>query len=140
MEMANNNARRFERRRCRGDVLVSKLGGGPRLKGALVDISSGGARVILDRPLHSGEVIRLILPGRPGKVHHSGRIMIGQVLHSGGVPGRHVVGIGFGWYKGGEKTPRSSGRTSGLWSWLSGFLPKREDEVRPSGTKVEQSG
>ena len=61
---------------------MSRLSGGSPFKGTLSGLGNAGARVILDRPLDSGEVIRLTFPRKPGETRHRGRMIIGQVLHS----------------------------------------------------------
>jgi hypothetical protein len=139
MEMICDHARLFERQAGQGEVLVSKLCEGRSLKGALVDITSGGARILLDQPLDSGEVIRLTFLRRPDEVQHAGQMIIGQVLQSRGGPGRYVVGIAFGWYTGVKKAPRPIRRKGGLWSWFGLFSKKRKGDDRPSRRWVKET-
>ena len=127
--MKHDSARACAESSCQGEVRVTRLSGGPSIKGKVVDIRSGGAHLILDDPLNTGEIIRLILPARPDEVVHSGRMMIGRVLCSGGTPGRHNVGIGFGWRTDGKSKPRPSHRESGLWSWVR-FLREKDAVIR----------
>jgi len=118
-------ARIAERPTSPNEVWVNKLSGGPILKGSLADLGSAGARVILDRSLETGEVIRLTFPRESGGIRHQGRMIIGRVLHSRGVSGRHVVGVAFGWSTGCKRkqSPRLPKR--GFWSWLRAYWGSR---------------
>jgi hypothetical protein len=91
------SARTFNRRRCRGQVLVYDLSGGETLKGELTDLGNGGARLLLDRPLSEGHVVRLVFPRRSEPGHRNGRTIVGQVVHSRSDARGAVVGVAFGW-------------------------------------------
>jgi hypothetical protein len=108
------------------EVLVNKLSGGSALKGSLIGLGSGGARVMLDRPLESGEVIRLTFPQELAARCPGGRMIIGQVRHSSGVPGRHVVGVSFGWPTGFNRRPSRIPLKPGLWSRLRDYLSRNK--------------
>ncbi len=100
---------------------MNKLNGGPTLKGSLADLGSNGARVILDRPLENGEVIRLSFPREPGEVLYPGRTIIGRVLHSRGGLRRHVVGVAFGWSTACTRKRPPSPPKTGWWSSLRAY-------------------
>jgi PilZ domain len=90
--------RTFERRPCRGEVLIYNLSGGPALKAALIDLGRGGASIALDRHLSPGMVVRLVFPRKSGETHRSGRVIVGNIVHSRIEAGRHVIGVVFGWH------------------------------------------
>jgi hypothetical protein len=77
--------------------LVYRLGGGPSIKGKLADLGGGGARVVLERPLDRGEVVRLIFPRKADQAQQPGRLIIGHVVHSRAALEGYVVGVAFGW-------------------------------------------
>jgi hypothetical protein len=117
-------ARSFNRRRCRGQVLVHDLSGGETLKGELADLGKGGARLLVDRPLAEGHVVRLVFPRRSEPGHRNGRTIVGQVVHSSRHARGSVVGIAFGWDTAvaeslGPRAPRKA-----CWSWLGFFSRK----------------
>ena len=122
--MAGERARLFPRRRCRGGILVSRLSGGPSLKGILTDLSGGGARLILDRPLGRGEVVRLVFPRKGNAASQPGRIILGQVVHSQIEPGCHIVRVAFAWDAAVKQSPRAIAPKRGLFSWFRGFWQK----------------
>jgi PilZ domain len=136
--MTDGDTRQSDRRACEGKVLVTQLSGGPDLVGSLVEIGGGGVRIIVERPLYCGDMVRLILPGRPGGVRNPGRPIVGKVRHSGGTPGRHVIGIAFDGDTGVEKEPPPSRRKIGLWSWFRHFSQKKMNEDRSSRTTAKK--
>jgi hypothetical protein len=120
--MPVESARLFGRRPCRSTVVVRRMGGGPSLRGTVADLGGGGARLRLDGPLGAGEVIRLVFPPKKGGASHTGRMILGQVVHSQAEPSGHVVGIAFGW----DATDKEKGaptinRKAGLLSWFRSF-------------------
>ncbi len=126
-EMSDPAARVADQPTNPSEVLVSRLSGGSPLKGTLSGLGNAGARVILDRPLDSGEVIRLTFPRKPGETRHRGRMIIGQVLHSRYESGHHIVGVAFGWSTGFKRKPSkrsASPFNHGLWSWLCDYFVK----------------
>jgi hypothetical protein len=129
--MAVESPRLFQRRRCRGGVLVHRLGGGPSLKGSLADVGGGGARLILDRPLGSGEVIRLVFPPRSGDASRQGQMILGQVVHSQAESGGHVVGVAFGWDASFGESVRPAARETGFLSWFRSFWKKATSRPAP---------
>lgn len=121
--MAVERPRLFQRRRCRGGVVVHRLGGGPSLKGTLADLGGGGARLMLDRPLGPGEVIRLVFPAKGGGTRRQGRMILGQVVHLQAEPGGYAVGVAFGW-DAAKEVARPVSRKAGLLSWFRSFWRK----------------
>ncbi|MHB1557232.1 MAG: PilZ domain-containing protein [Isosphaeraceae bacterium] len=99
-------------------VWVNKLSGDRPLKGSLVGLTSTGVRLILDRPLESGEVIRLVFARQPGEVCYQGQTIIGQVRQSRNEAGRHIVGVAFGWATGCNRKRSPRPPKAGWWSWL----------------------
>jgi hypothetical protein len=130
--MAEERTRRFQRRPCRGEVLVYRLGGGPAIKGTLIDIG-GGARLALDGRLDEGEIIRLVFRRTCDATHHPGRIIIGRVAHSQGTsePRRHLVGIAFAWHADVREEARPISRKAVSRSWF-GFLSRRAGRQGPA--------
>ena len=121
---------------------MRRLAGGPCVKGTILDLGGGGARLILEKPIAVGEVIQLNFPRRPGQVRDPGRLMIGQVLHAGGVPGRHIVGIGFGWYTGAEVESAAKKPRRALWSWarlLCGMKAGKGGQAAASAKRNDQA-
>jgi PilZ domain len=96
--MKLEHRRTFERRPCRGEVFVYNLSGGPAFKAELINLGSGGASIALDRRLVDGTTIRLVFPRKSGETGRGGRVIVGHVVHSREEPGRHVVGVVFGWH------------------------------------------
>ena len=97
------------------------MGGGPSLEGTLADLGGGGARLIVDRPLGRGEVIRLVFPPRRGEASRQGRMILGQVVHSKTESEGHVVGVAFGWDAAAKEPAQSASRQGGLLSWVRSF-------------------
>jgi hypothetical protein len=131
--MSGQSARVVRRRPTRGGVLVYRLGGGPSFKGTLADLGSDGARLILDRPLDSGEVIRVIFPRKGDEANRPGRMILGQVVHSQAEPGGHVVGVVFGWDAAVKESTQPTARKAGLMSWFRLFWKKAAPRS-PAGT------
>ena len=128
--MAVESPRLFQRRRCQGRVVVRRLGDGPSLKGTLADLGGGGARLMLDRPLGPGEVIRLVFPAKDGDASRQGRMILGQVVHSQAEPGGYAVGVAFGWDAAMKEVARPVSRKAGLLSWFRSFWRKRHARDR----------
>ncbi len=122
--MSGQGARVVRRRPSRGGVLVYRLSGGPSFKGTLADLASGGARLILDRPLASGEVIRLVFPRKGDEANRQGRMILGQVVHSQAELGGHVVGVVFGWDAAIKESAQPIAQKAGLGSWFRLFWRK----------------
>ena len=129
--MAVESARVFQRRRCRCGVVVRRLGGGPSLQGTLADLGGGGARLMLDRPLGPGEVIRLVLPAKGGEASRQGRMILGQVVHSRAEPSGYSVGVAFGWDSAMKEAAGPASRESGLLSWFRSFWRKVMPGIAP---------
>jgi PilZ domain len=129
--MAEESPRLFQRRRCRGGVVVHRLGGGPSLKGTLADLGGGGARLRVDRPLGRGEVIRLVFPARRGEANRQGRMILGQVVHSRAEEGGYAVGVAFGWDAAVKDVARPDTRKAGFLSWLRSFWTQAAPGSRP---------
>jgi hypothetical protein len=91
------STRNGDRRPCRGEVMVHDLSGGEMLRAELADVAKGGARLVLDRPLAQGKMVRLVFPGKNHVGQRSGRMIVGHVVHSRSESGRSVVGVAFGW-------------------------------------------
>jgi hypothetical protein len=117
------NNRLFERRSCKGEVLVYNLGGGPPIKAELRSLGKGGARLLLDRPLSRGQGLRLVFPRKSGQTHQTGRMIVGHVVHSRVEDGRHVVGVAFGWHAAVKDTPRPMYHKT-TFSWIGLFSRK----------------
>jgi hypothetical protein len=128
--MAVESPRLFQRRRCRGSVVVHRLGGGPSLKGTLADLG-GGARLRVDRPLGRGEVIRLVFPAGRGEANRQGRMILGQVVHSRAEEGGYAVGVAFGWDAAVKDVARPDTRTAGFLSWLRSFWTRAAPGTGP---------
>jgi hypothetical protein len=112
------SARTFNRRRCRGQILVYDLSGGETLKAELTDLGKGGARLLLDRPLNEGHVVRLVFPRRSEPGHRQGRTIVGQVVHSRSEAGKSIVGIAFGWDAAVQERSRPAAHQKPRRSWL----------------------
>jgi hypothetical protein len=118
MGMSGQGAHVVQRRPARGGVLVYRLGGGPSFKGTLASLGSDGARLILDRPLDSGEVIRLIFNRKGDEANRPGRMILGQVVHSQAKPGHHLIRVVFGWDAAVKQSAQPITQKEGLRSWL----------------------
>jgi len=122
--MVEETKRLCGRRPCRGDVLVYNLNGGPSLKGELTDLGSGGARIILDSPLPSGQSVRLVFPAKTGQAQSRCRMIIGNVVYSQKEAARHVVGIAFGWNAATKESPQLIRHKSAPSLWFPFFSRK----------------
>jgi hypothetical protein len=96
-EMIDDGTRTSKRRPCRGDVLIHNFAGSSTSRGQVTELNSGGARVLVDHPIATGEVVRLTFPRRPGHADPGGRMIIGRVAHSTKEAGHHIIGFTFGW-------------------------------------------
>jgi hypothetical protein len=123
------DTRLFERRPCKGEVLVHSLGGGPPIKAELRDLGKGGARLILDRPVSRGQGLRLVFPRKSGQTDRSGRMIVGHVVYSRVEDGRHLVGVAFGWHAAVKETPRPMYRKT-AFSWIGLFSRKARTPSR----------
>ena len=132
--MSGQSARVVQRRPARGRVLVYRLGGGPSFKGTLANLGSDGVRLILDRPLDSGEVIRLVFLRKGDEPNRPGRMILGQVVHSQADSAGHVVGVVFGWDAAVKESSQSIARKSGLMSWFRNFWNNAATRS-PAGTE-----
>jgi PilZ domain len=119
--MSVESARASKRRQCRGEVTVYDLGGGERFKAAIEDLGSGGAKLIVDRPMAPGQFVRLMFPRKTESQHRTGRIIVGQVVHSRNEAGKSVVGVAFGWDAGFDENSRPSSTKKAFSSWLGIF-------------------
>jgi hypothetical protein len=117
------DTRHFERRPCKGEVLVYSLGGGPPLKAELRNLGKGGARLLLDAPVPRGQGLRLVFPRKKGQSDRSGRMIVGHVVHSRIEDGRYLIGVAFGWHAAVRETPRPMYRKT-AFSWL-GLLSRK---------------
>jgi hypothetical protein len=117
------DTRLFERRPCKGEVLVYNLGGGPTIKAELRDLGKGGARLLLDRPVSRGQGLRLVFPRKSGQTDRSGRMIVGHVVYSRVEGGRHVVGVAFGWHAAVKQTPQPMYQKT-AFSWIGLFSRK----------------
>lgn len=74
------------------------LSGGPAFKANLVDLGRGGARIALERPVARGTPVRLVFPRKSGETGRTGRVIVGQVVHSRADGDRYLIGVAFGWH------------------------------------------
>jgi hypothetical protein len=125
--MVVESTRTFNRRQCRGEVLVYDLGGGETLKGELTDLGTGGARLILDRPLAAGRVVRLVFPRSKHSASRTGKMIVGQVVHSRSEAGQSVVGVAFGWDAAVKESPRLAGPKK-ISRWWSGLFSRNTNQ------------
>ncbi len=117
------NPRQHFRRACRGAVSLQSIGTGPLfVRGDLLDLGGGGARVAVDCPLEEGTVVSMTLPARRADAGH-GRKLLGRVVHAVRKGDRHEIGVEFGWETatGAQHEPRRTG----LWSRLRGAFSGR---------------
>jgi PilZ domain len=112
------SARTFERRRCRGEVMLYDMSGGQRFKAAIEELGSGGARLIVDRPIAPGHIVRLMFPRKREGQHRTGRMIVGHVVHSRNEAGRSVVGVAFGWDADFKSNPQPRSAKKAIRSWL----------------------
>ena len=127
--MVVESTRTFNRRQCRGAVLVYDLSGGETLKGELTDLGTGGARVILDRPLAAGRVVRLVFPRSRHSASRTGKMIVGHVVHSRSEAGQSVVGVAFGWDAAVKESPRQADPKKMSW-WWSGLFSRKAKHPR----------
>ncbi|WP_422927760.1 PilZ domain-containing protein [Singulisphaera sp. PoT] len=123
--------RQHQRLPARGKVLVRPLDdNSPQQTGVLLDLSGGGARFSLRRPLDEGTVVSLTLMERGSKDRRNAG-MLGQVVFTKPEGDGHVVGVVFGW----EADPGSGNRkAAGLWPWIARHVPKRYGAPRTKPT------
>ena len=133
--MAVNRPRLVPRRTCRGGVLVRRLSGGPSLKGTLADLRMSGARLMLDHPLGSGEVVRLVFPARSGQANRQGHMILGQVVHTQPEPGGYAVGVAFGWDAVIHEIVEQDKQKLGFLDWFRSFWKKNP---APPATRSQQ--
>jgi hypothetical protein len=127
--MSVESSRTFERRRCRGEVMVYDMSGGQRFKAAIEDLGSGGARLIVDRPMAPGHVVRLMFPRKRDGQHRAGQMIVGHVVHSRNEAGRSVVGVAFGWDADFKANPQPRSAKKAIRSWL-GILSRTAHRMR----------
>jgi hypothetical protein len=65
--------------------------------GELIDVSRGGVRLALPHGLPDDEVVQIVFPRKSDNKRPEGRMIIGRVVQSKPVVGRHIVAIAFGW-------------------------------------------
>lgn len=129
--MPAESTRTFERRMCKGKVLVYHIGGGPPIHGELRNLAKGGACLVVDRPLARGDGLRLVFPHKSGTNGQAGRMILGHVAHSRTDGRGHVVGVTFGWHAAVKDGPRLI-RKKTKFSWLGLFTRVAKTPAVPS--------
>ncbi len=122
--MEKTTERASIRRACRGTVRVYPLIGGCAVVAELVDVSKGGASLVVDRPFSEDQGVRLVFPGNTGHKSHAGRTIVGHVVHSRHQGDRYSIGVAFGWEAAVKDTPRPISRKAGF-AWF-GLLGRKE--------------
>jgi hypothetical protein len=134
--MSSSDAcRRLSHRRpCQARVVVHRLGGGPSHQAKLVDLGSGGVRLIVDQPMAVGEVVQLVFPGKSngGRVH--GRVIVGHAVHVAIKQGSYVVGIEFGWAAASPRRSKAH-RVDSAAGWLFGLFSRRRKAGKPQALR-----
>ena len=130
--ISEQRRRDFQHSPCRGKV-VYNLSGGPAFKANLVDLGRGGARIALDRPMAQGAPVRLVFPRKSGETGRSGRVIVGQVVHSRVDGGRYVIGVAFGWHAAVKDAAQPLFRKSAR-TWF-GFFSRRPRETSPASKR-----
>jgi PilZ domain len=132
--MAEESTRTFERRACKGEVMVYNIGGGPGIRAELRDVANGGACLMVDQPLCRRQGLRLVFPRKDGPTGRTGRTIIGHVVHSRAESGRYMVGVAFGWHAAVRENPRPIYRKT-VFGWFGLFGRKAKTpsaiSVRP---------
>jgi hypothetical protein len=128
--MFEKESRAVRRRRCHGEVLVYRLAGGPPAKGMVADVSPGGVRMTLDRPLVKDEAVQLVFSRGGGPSSRTGRTIVGHVAHASRQSGCYHVGVAFGWDAALGESPTVR-RDPATPRWLQFFLPKSKHRRRP---------
>jgi hypothetical protein len=135
--MFEEESRASRRRRCHGEVLVYRLAGGQPVRGALADVSSGGVRVAIDRPLPEGEAVRLVFSRGGDPSSRPGRTIVGHVAHAGRRSGSYQIGVAFAWDSalGGSPTIRRDPATP---RWLRFFSRKARHRHRAAAASADR--
>ena len=95
--MSVESARSLKRLRCPREVTVNDLSGGESFTAEIAHLGSGGARLIVDRPMAPGHVVRLIFPREKHSNAQTGPMILGQVVRSRHEAGKSLVRVAFGW-------------------------------------------
>ena len=133
--MDETTERTSNRRACRGVVRVYPLIGGSAVLADLVDVSKGGASLVVDRPFSEDQGVRLVFPGNSSHKSHAGRTIVGHVVHSRLQGDRYSIGVAFGWEAAVKDNPRPVSRKA-RFAWF-GLLGRKEQPTQPAYSRKQ---